>query len=188
MVRDIIRSSTSAGNSGAGVYQSLDNGTTWTLFPAHDLRRGRGRVAICPTPPSPTSTCRWATSTRTRAWPTWPALTTRTIRRPTPDPDLLLATTYGRGSFAINLAPLTSSRRSRCPANASGIAADGTPIVDAPPTLNGLSAITGLRQRHPDHDRGRHRPDPTYGEIIGGFDPSQGTAHQRRGQLDRRLR
>ena len=24
----------------------------------------------------------------------------------TPDPDLLLATTYGRGSFAINLAPL----------------------------------------------------------------------------------
>ena len=39
----------------AGVFRSLDNGTTWSPFPKHGLRRQRpSTAAICPTPTSPT--------------------------------------------------------------------------------------------------------------------------------------
>ena len=70
---------TSAANS--GVYMSIDDGKTWTLFPDTTF----GAVvegAICPTSTSPTSACRSATSTPIPACPTWPVRTTRPIRRP----------------------------------------------------------------------------------------------------------
>ena len=64
----------------------------------------------------------------------------------TPDPDLLLATTYGQGSFAINLAPiLFPSTVELDPSSVSGTAADGTPLVtDAQPLFDGLSEISAF--------------------------------------------
>ena len=145
-VRASTRSSTSARASvgnGSGVYQSLDDGLTWSLFPSTTFGGAWPRAATCPTPTSPTSTCRWATSTRARACPTWPARTTRTVRRQTPDPDLLLATTYGRGSFAINLAPLVFP--STVQVDSTGIAARRHSAGDHRHAhFSGLSSITGF--------------------------------------------
>ena len=106
----------------------------------------------------------------------------------TPDPDVLLATTYGRGSFAINWRPWSSPARSRSTPS-SGTAPDGTPLVtDHHAHVQRPQLDHGLRQRHPDHDQGRERPRPHQVDIIGGFDLSQASGDQRRGQLDRRLR
>ncbi len=93
----------------------------------------------------------------------------------TPDPDLLMAATYGQGEFAINLAPmLFPSSVAVAPANTSGTAADGTPIVTtAKPVIDGLSEITGFGNATWVTIVDQTPGDPTFGQIIGGFDPRQ---------------
>ena len=110
-----------------------------------------------------------------RACRTWPARTIPTNPTATPDPDVLLASTYGRGSFAINLAPLVFPSTVRLdPKSISGTAPDGTPAVStAQPIFNGLSAITkfGNATRITLLDV----TDPNNPKIIGGFDPGDKT-------------
>ena len=92
----------------------------------------------------------------------------------TPDPDLLMAATYGQGEFAINLAPmLFPTSVAVAPANTSGNAADGTPIVTtAKPTLDGSSEITKFGNATWVTIVDETPGDPNFGKIIGGFDPS----------------
>src|SRR5262249_2260964 len=93
------------GNS--GVYQSIDNGTTWALFPSTTF----GAVADGGNLPHASVTdldlslgnIDTNTGMPNQAGPYDPKNGTPTT---TPDPDVLLASTYGRSSFAINLAPL----------------------------------------------------------------------------------
>ena len=91
-----------------------------------------------------------------------------------------MAATYGRGEFAINLAPmLFPTSVAVDSANTSGTAADGTPIVTtAKPTIDGLSAITGFGNATWVTIVDETPGDPTFGQIIGGFDPSQVTLGQ----------
>src|SRR5262249_3977962 len=92
-----------AGNS--GVYQSLDNGKTWALFPQTSF----GAVAAGGNLPHVAVNSLSLslgnvdpnTGMPDTAGPYNPANPSAT-----PDPDLLMAATYGRGEFAINLAPL----------------------------------------------------------------------------------
>ena len=87
------------------MYQSLDDGLTWTLFPSTTF----GAVAQGGNLPHVAVTdldlslgnIDTNTGMPNLAGPYDPNSPTAT-----PDPDVLLATTYGRGSFAINLAPL----------------------------------------------------------------------------------
>ena len=75
------RCSTSSGNS--GVYRSLDNGQTWTLFPDHDLdgAPAAGRLSAPRHRHRPRPVAGQHRSRHGRC-PTWPARTTRTARRP----------------------------------------------------------------------------------------------------------
>ena len=131
---------------------------------------------------SPTSTCRSATSTRPPAGPS-----------PQPgDPNVLLATTFGRGSFAIRLAPIvfpSTRRRSTptCPRPAGSVSGTdsrpATPIVTVTqPVIDGLSEQTAFGNvvRITLLDL----TDPTNPVVIGGYDPADPVDRRRR-QPDR---
>ena len=187
-----------AGNS--GVFQSLDDGKTWTLFP--DTAYGAvAEGGDLPTSESRTSMFPWATSTPNTGMPTLtgpdqvivfaanttsgsaflsgvgqiaalapgdtvtragiPAGTTiltvntlaqtimlsakatatgsATLAAANPtvvsDPDVLLATTYGRGEFAINLPPLIIGNKVSIAPTAPG----SPPYVGGPITISGTS-------------------------------------------------
>ena len=91
----------------------------------------------------------------------------------TPDPDLLLAGTYGEGAFAINLAPMLMTGTTQIdPSDLGGATSDGTPIVTtAAPTIDGLSEITGFGGATWISIYDETPGDSTYGQVIGGFDP-----------------
>ena len=91
----------------------------------------------------------------------------------TPDPDLLLASTYGEGEFAINLAPmLFPTTVGLAQADNSGTAADGSTIVTtATPTFDGESEISSSGSTTWVSIVDETPGDSTYGQIIGGFNP-----------------
>ena len=160
----------SAGN-GSGVYQSLDDGLTWSLFPSTSF----GAVAQGGDLPHAAVTdldlslgnVDKNTGMPNLAGPYDPNSPTNT-----PDPDVLLATTYGRGSFAINLAPLVLP--STVQVASTGTAPDGTPLVTTTtPVFTGLSSITAFGNATRITIKDVSDPDPTKWTIIGGFDPSQ---------------
>ena len=63
-----------------------------------------------------------------------------------PDPDVLMASAFGRGEFAINIGPIILAGTGILdPNSASGTAPDGTPLVTtSQPVFDGLSQITGF--------------------------------------------
>ena len=166
----------SVGNSfgnGSGVYQSVDDGLTWTLFPTTtfgavaeggylphvgvtDLDVSLGNISV-------------NSGMANLAGPYDP-----TNPSPTADPDVLLATTYGQGQFAINLAPLVfPSTVAVDPSNVNGLAPDGTVLVNtATPTIKGLSSITGFGNATWISIKDMTPGDANFGKVIGGFDPS----------------
>ncbi len=91
----------------------------------------------------------------------------------TPDPDLLLASTYGEGEFAINLAPmLFPSTVGLDKTDNGGTEADGSTIVTtATPTIDGESETSGFGSTTWVSIVDETPGDSTYGQIIGGFNP-----------------
>jgi subtilisin-like proprotein convertase family protein len=164
----------------SGVYMSTDNGTTWSLYPSTtfgavssggnlphvdvtDLSLSQGNVAV-------------ATGMPDLAGPYNPEDPNATA-----DPDLLMASTYGEGSFAIDLAPMlfnTSTDPVQVAASdTSGTAADGTTLVTtALPTIDGTSEISGFGGATWVTIVDETPGDPDYGQVIGGFNPADVTA------------
>jgi len=159
----------------SGVYQSLDSGKTWSLFPSTTF----GAVANGGNLPHASVTDLSLslgnidpnTGMPNLAGPYNPANGTPTTK---PDPDLLLASTYGRGSFSINLAPLLFPNTVQLdPTSVSGTAADGTPLVQiTQPLFDGLSEITAFGNATRITVVDETPSDATFGKVIGGFDPS----------------
>ena len=95
--------STSGSNS--GVYRSIDKGKTWTLFPDQSLDGAPAAGGYLPHASVTDLDLSLGnidvqTGRPNLAGPYDPT------NAGAADPDLLLASTYGRGSFAIRLAPL----------------------------------------------------------------------------------
>ena len=93
----------------------------------------------------------------------------------TPDPDLLLASTFGQGAFAINMGPmLFPSTVQLDPSSNSGTAPDGTTLVtNSQPIFDGLSSITAFGNATRITIVDETPTDATFGQVIGGFDPSK---------------
>jgi subtilisin-like proprotein convertase family protein len=162
-------------SANSGVYRSIDDGLTWTLFPntaldgspinggylphtnISDLSLALGNIDV-------------QTGRPNLAGPYDPL-------NPTPagspgDPDILLATTFGRGSFGIKLAPLIFPNTVNLgTANISGTdPATGTQIVTGPITFQGLSEITGFGNAT--RITVVDITNPANPKVIAGFDPS----------------
>ena len=157
---------------------NLVTGLTNTLEPGR-RRRPSPAPASRPARRSPPSTRRISTSpSRTTRRPA--ATTSLTADDPTatPDPDLLLAGTYGEGAFAINLAPMILSGTTQIdPTDTGGVAAGGVPTVTtATPTIDGLSEITGFGNATWVTIMDETPGDSTFGQVIGGFNPAAITA------------
>ena len=127
------------------MYQSIDDGQTWTLFPDTTY----GAVVEGGNLPHVTVTdlsLSLGNIDPNTGMPNLAGPYDPTDPTSTADPDLLLASTFGQGAFAINLAPiLFPSSTALDPTSVSGTAADGTPLVTtAQPLFDGLSEITGF--------------------------------------------
>jgi subtilisin-like proprotein convertase family protein len=136
----------------SGVFQSLNGGQTWTLFPdtsygavveggylphvsVTSLSLSLGDIAV-------------STGMPTLDGPDAPNASNQTSVSAA-DPDTLMAASYGQGEFAINLAPLIVANASGNDVTVSGTSpgnasTNGLPAVNNPITINGLSEITGF--------------------------------------------
>jgi subtilisin-like proprotein convertase family protein len=157
----------------SGVFMSIDNGQTWTPYPDTTF----GAVAEGGYLPHVSVTSLSVslgnidpnTGMANLAGPYDPAHPTSTA-----DPDLMLATTFGQGAFAINMAPmLFPNTVALDPSSVSGTAPDGTTLVTtSQPLFGGLSEITGFGNATRISIVDETSTDPTFGKVIGGFDPS----------------
>src|SRR5262249_4313665 len=158
--------------SNSGVYQSLDNGTSWSLFPTTSF----GAVANGGNLPHVSVTdldLALGNVDKNTGMPNLAGPYDPNSPGAAAEPDVLLATTFGRGSFGINLAPiLFPSSVAFAAANTSGTAADGTTIVTtAKPTIDGLSEITGFGNATWVTIVDETPGDSTFGQPMGGFHP-----------------
>jgi len=155
-----------------GVFRSLDNGATWTIFPDQSIDGSTvqgghlPRVSVRDLDLS-LGNINTVTGMPNLAGPHDPSAPVAT-----PDPNLLLATTHGRGQFAIKMAPLILPGASKInSADTTGTAPDGTVLVKTSRfRVQGLSMISGFG------DATRitilDATDPNNKFIIGGFNPA----------------
>jgi subtilisin-like proprotein convertase family protein len=135
-----------SGNS--GVYASLDNGATWSLFPSMALNSAPADGGFLPNVSVTDLTLSLGTVDPT----TGRGQQTATVANPSGGTatatatDTLLATTFGRGSFQIRLAPLViPGTASVASGDSGGLATDGSTIVtNAQATIRGVSEQTAF--------------------------------------------
>lgn len=154
----------------SGVYRSLDDGQTWSIFP--DMAFDNSHVDGGMLPNVHVTDLNLALGAID---PT----TGRPVAQPG-DPNNLFATTFGRGTFTIRLAPVVFSNTAQTPNNitldssvSAGTNPQGIPLVSpttARPIINGFSAQTafGNKVRITLIDL----TDPNNPKIIGGYDPA----------------
>ena len=153
-----------------GVFQSLDNGTTWAPFPNEAINGSPVDGGYLPNVA--------ITDLDTALGDIDP--TTGFAETEPDDPDLLLATTFGQGQFAIRLAPLvvptTLSLDTKLPApngSVSGTDAAGLPLVKvAQPVIDGLSELSGFGNTV--YVTIYDLTNPNNPIVIGGFNPADG--------------
>lgn len=161
-----------AGNG--GVYRSTDKGQSWSLFPTAEPNS----YYASPNPAGPNAglpnaDVRDLDFSLGNIDPT----NGRPVAKPG-DPNILLATTYGRGSFAIRLAPVvfqnTLQRSATVPSpggSDGGTNNAGQPLVTVPqPAFEGLSQQTAFG--HVARITIVDLTNPANPRIIGGYDPS----------------
>jgi len=157
-----------------GVYRSFDDGQTWAVFPNISFDNSPTDGGYLPTVhvTDLNMTIGAVDPTNGRAVAT------------AGDPNHLVATTYGRGSFSIRLAPIVFGNTPQqpntiylAPAEAAGQTSAGVPMVSksvANPLINGFSEQTafGNRVLITLYDL-TDVSDPSLAPIIGGYDPSR---------------
>jgi subtilisin-like proprotein convertase family protein len=160
-------------SANSGVYRSLDNGVTWAPFPATNDSTLPGSGGQQNGGFLPNAQVSQLSLVQGANDPT----TGRAAPQPG-DPNVLLATTFGRGQFAIRLAPVvfpgTVQLDTKLPApngSISGKDAQGNPIVKvAQPVIDGLSEQTAFGNTV--YISLVDMTDPSNPRIIGGYDPS----------------
>jgi hypothetical protein len=160
-----------------GVYRSLDKGQTWSLFPSQEPNSTINQ----PIPPGaggglPNAHVTDLDLSTGNVDPT----TGRSVAQ-AGDPNVLLATTFGRGSFAIRLAPVVFASSLALDPNlpapggsANGTTTNGTPLSTvAQPVFDGFSEQTAFGNvvRITLIDL----TDPANPKVIGGYDGTGGT-------------
>ena len=157
----------------SGVYQSLNNGTTWTFFP--DTTYGAlvegGNLPHNAVTSLSTSLGDIDTNTGmpVLAGPYAQSTTNRTTAAAA-DPDLLMATTYGQGAFAINLAPLILGNAVTVSPTTSGTGSNASPVVTGPVTIGGSSEISAFGNAT--WITVEDVTNPTDPIVIAGFNPA----------------
>ena len=131
----------------SGVYQSINNGQTWTFFP--DTTYGAvveggylPHVSVTSLSLS-LGDINPNTGMPTLDGPYAPNTTNQTAESAA-DPDTLMAATYGQGEFAINLAPLILGDTVSVAGATPGSGPNSLPVADGPITISGSSEITSF--------------------------------------------
>ena len=158
-----------------GVFRSSDKGQTWIPFPSTEPNS----LASTPTPPGvgggfPIAQVVDLNTSIGNIDPT----TGRAVIAPG-DPNVLLATTYGRGNFAIRLAPVVFARdlafSTTLPApngSTSGTDSQGRPLVNvSQPVLTGVSEQSAFGNQA--SITLWDETDPLNPVFIGGYDPTK---------------
>jgi subtilisin-like proprotein convertase family protein len=161
-------------SANSGVYMSTDNGQSWSSYPNTSF----GAVVAGGYLPHVNVTSLTLSLGNIDANTGMPNLAgpyDPTNPTATPDPDLLLASTFGQGAFAINMGPmLFPSTVQLDPSSNSGTAPDGTTLVtNSQPIIDGLSEITGFGNATRITIVDETPTDATFGQVIGGFDPTK---------------
>jgi len=153
-----------------GVFRSLDNGATWSQFPSIAVDKAPFDGGYLPVVHVTDLSTSLGKINQTSGLP----------EAAPGDPNVLLASTYGRGQFSIRLAPLvlpgTVALDTRLPGpggSVSGKDARGNPLVKtSQPVINGVSELSGLGNtvRISILDL----TDPSNPVVIGGYDPAKG--------------
>ncbi|MDR3638959.1 MAG: proprotein convertase P-domain-containing protein [Isosphaeraceae bacterium] len=159
-------------SGGTGVYQSLDNGVTWELYPSQGTNNAPQDGGLLPhTQISQISLVLGNIDSNTG----------QAVQKPG-DPNILLATTYGRGDYAIRVGPAITPTSvtldTTLPApggSVAGVASNGDPLVTTTqPVLDGFSeeSANGNQVRITLYDL----TDPNNPVYVGGYDGTPGDA------------
>ena len=171
-------------SANSGVYMSINEGQSWTPFPDVNFGAVTEGGYLPDVNVTDLSLSLGDINTNTGmpnlAGPYEPGTTYNPST--TPDPDLLMASTFGQGAFAINMAPmLLPGTVQIAPSDVSGVDASGNPIVTTiTPVIQGLNAteISGFGNATWITVEDITNPsDPT---IIGGFNPNELSSHAKR--------
>jgi subtilisin-like proprotein convertase family protein len=152
-----------------GVFRSIDDGVTWSEFPSAE----KNSVSTTPTPPGsggglPNADVTDLDMSLGKIDPT-------TGRAVADDGDLnvLVASTYGRGQYAIRLAPQVFADTLRMvKAVPDKVTPTQTLVRDSTPTVRGISQQTAFGSTV--YVTLYDMTDPTTPVYVGGYDPSLG--------------
>jgi len=151
----------------SGVFRSLDNGLTWKSFPDQSIDGSTVQGGYLPRTTISDLDLSLGAINPATGIPNLLGPLDPFNPQAASDPDVLLASTFGRGSYAIKVSPLVIPGTVGVnPADVSGVAADGTSIVKTSQfRVTGLSSFTGF------NNATRITVyDVTDGKLIGGFD------------------
>ncbi len=158
---------------GSGVFQSVDGGLNWTYFPDTTygaVVEGGYMPAVAVTSLSlALGNIDPDTGMPTLDGPDAPSASNRTSPA-NADPDTLMASTFGQGSFAINVAPLIIGNAVTLNPTYPATTAITGPIVGGPITINGTSEISGFGNAT--WITVEDVTDPANPRIIAGFNPN----------------
>lgn len=130
----------------AGVFRSIDNGLSWSLFPNQAIDGAQVQGGLLPRVEVMDLDLSLGNIDLATGMPDLRGALNPVGGASANDPNVLMATTWGRSAFAVRLAPLVMPGTVRVnPNDVSGTAPDGTPIVrKASFQVNGLSMTTGF--------------------------------------------
>ena len=161
-------------SANSGVYMSINNGQSWSAYPDTTFGAVTAGGYLPHVNVSSLSLSLGNVDTNT-GMPNLAGPYDPSQASATPDPDLLLAATFGQGAFAINMGPMVFPSTVQLDASSnSGTAPDGTTLVtSSQPIFDGLSSITAFRNATRISIVDETPTDPTFGKVIGGFDSSK---------------
>ncbi|OJW21002.1 MAG: hypothetical protein BGO49_30085 [Planctomycetales bacterium 71-10] len=153
-----------AGN--AGVFRSIDNGLSWSLFPNQDIDGAQVQGGLLPRSAVTDLDLSLGAVNPATGVPNLLGALDPYNPGSANDPNVLMATTWGRSAYAVRIAPLVIPGTTRVnPADVSGTAADGSPIIRKSSFgISGLSMTTGFNNA-----TRITIYSVTDGKVVGGF-------------------